>query len=84
MPLLSEIFSCSWGYTAVLSLALTYSIVILTYRLLLSPLSGFPGPKIAAVTGWYECYYDVLKQGQYLYKIEKMHDIYGKSIQRRN
>ena len=49
-------------------------------RLLLSPIAGFPGPKIAAVTGWYEFYYDYFLKGMYLYEIEKMHEKYGEQI----
>jgi len=48
------------------------------YRLFLSPLAKFPGPKLAAVSGWYELYYDVIKsKGKYIFEIEKMHDKYG-------
>lgn len=47
------------------------------YNLCLHPLAGFPGPKIAAATGWYEFWYDVVKRGQYIYEIEQMHKDYG-------
>lgn len=47
------------------------------YRLYLCPIASFPGPKLAALTGWYESYYDVILTGSYLFKIEKMHDKYG-------
>ena len=47
------------------------------YRLYFDPLAGFPGPKIAAATGWYEFYYDVMRGGQYIYIIEEMHKKYG-------
>jgi len=54
-----------------------YVLGLVFYRLFLSPIAKFPGPKLAAVTSWYELYYDVIKKGKYLYEIEKMHDKYG-------
>ncbi|KAL4941896.1 cytochrome P450 [Aspergillus oleicola] len=46
------------------------------YRLYFHPLAGLPGPKVAAATGWYEFYYDVVKSGTCVYKIEDMHKKY--------
>jgi hypothetical protein len=60
------------GILTVVSLA--YGI---TWRLVFSPLAKFPGPKLAAVTLWYEFYYDVIKNGRYMWEIEKMHEKYG-------
>lgn len=54
-----------------------YVLGVVFYRLYLSPISKFPGPKIAAVTWLYELYYDVVHKGKYIYEIEKMHDKYG-------
>jgi hypothetical protein len=47
------------------------------YRLLLSPIAGFPGPKLAALTQWYEFYYNVIQLGQFYLQIERLHDKYG-------
>ncbi|KAI1292590.1 putative cytochrome P450 [Xylaria venustula] len=47
------------------------------YRLWFSPLAGFPGPKLAAVTSLYEFYFDFFKQAKYCFEIERMHRIYG-------
>lgn len=58
-----------------------YIIGLGVYRLWLSPIASFPGPKLAALTGWYECYYDVICNGSYLYKIEKMHRQFGEQLQ---
>lgn len=50
------------------------------YRLLLSPLAKIPGPKLAALTSWYEFYYDVIEPGQYVWKIRDLHAEYGMCI----
>ncbi|KAI1174479.1 trichodiene oxygenase [Nemania sp. FL0916] len=50
------------------------------YRLFLHPLARFPGPRLAAVSRWYEAYYDVVRGGQYTKKIAKLHQTYGPII----
>ncbi|KAL7905492.1 cytochrome P450 [Trichoderma velutinum] len=47
------------------------------WRLFFSPLSHIPGPKLAAVSYWYEFYYDVICQGRFLWKIGELHRQYG-------
>jgi hypothetical protein len=54
-----------------------YSIVGVVYRLYFCPIAKFPGPKIAALTFWYEFYYDIILRGQYVYKIQELHGKYG-------
>ncbi|KAL8784865.1 MAG: hypothetical protein Q9195_008858 [Heterodermia aff. obscurata] len=56
---------------------LIYCLGLAFYRLYLDPLAKFPGPKLAALTLWYEFYYDVIKRGKYTFEIEKMHEAYG-------
>ena len=56
---------------------LTYGIV---YRLFLSPVAKIPGPKLAALTSWYEVYYDIIKPGKYVWKIKDLHDQCGKTV----
>lgn len=60
-------------------LAVSYVIVVGCYRLLFHPLVRFPGPKLAALTKWYEFYYDIIRGrgGQYAFQIHKMHKQYG-------
>lgn len=50
------------------------------YRLYFHPLSKFPGPKLAALTTWYEGYYDIVHRGRYLWEMEKMHKAYGTHV----
>jgi len=50
---------------------------VAAYRLFLGPLAHFPGPKLAALTGWYETYFDCVKKGRYWVEIERMHQKYG-------
>ena len=47
------------------------------YRLFLHPLAKFPGPRLAALTRYYEAYYDVVWNGQYTFKIAELHRKYG-------
>jgi hypothetical protein len=47
------------------------------YDLFFHPLRNFPGPKRAAIWSFYEFYYDVIRDGTYLWEIEKMHQKYG-------
>ncbi|KAK4998302.1 hypothetical protein LTR66_002448 [Elasticomyces elasticus] len=57
-----------------------YVVFVLFYRLYLSPLANYPGPRLAAATHWCEFYYDVTKRGQYVFKIREWHERYGPII----
>lgn len=59
------------------TLAVVYGLSLSIYRLSFSPLAGFPGPKLAALTNLYEFYYDFFGKGRYIFEIKKMHDKYG-------
>ena len=62
----------------VVAVVLAYAVVVLpVYRLYFHPLAAFPGPKFAAGTGWYEFFYDILCKGQFIWKIEQLHEQYG-------
>ncbi|KAF1977690.1 putative P450 monooxygenase [Bimuria novae-zelandiae CBS 107.79] len=47
------------------------------YRLYYSPIAQYPGPWLAALTFWYEFYYDVVCKGRYSWKIQELHQKYG-------
>lgn len=72
-----EIVGIGWKSLAVSSVSI-YIISCAVYRLYLSPISKFPGPKLAALTLWYEFYYDVVRTGSYMAEIKEMHNKYGK------
>jgi hypothetical protein len=61
--------------TAVLSLLL--AVLEAVRRLYLHPLAHIPGPKLAALTWWYEFYYDIIQPGQYVFHIQELHKQYG-------
>jgi hypothetical protein len=65
----------TWPTTA--TFLLCYFTGLAFYRLFIHPLARFPGPKLAAVTRWFETYYDVVQNGQYTFKIQEMHKKYG-------
>ncbi|KAK9423441.1 putative cytochrome p450 protein [Seiridium unicorne] len=49
-------------------------------RLFLHPLAHIPGPRLAALTWWYEFYFDAIQPGQYVFKIQELHKRYGPII----
>ncbi|KAM3420754.1 hypothetical protein BST61_g4002 [Cercospora zeina] len=73
----------SIGNLAILSLACytIYRFAIVLYRLFLSPLAKFPGPKLAAASDWYEVYYDLFANGgeggAFTRHIKSLHEKYG-------
>ena len=75
----------AWSPTAVLVtgaavLALVRGLYFVVYRLYLSPLSQLPGPKLAALSSWYEAYYDLFSKGhggQFVFQIKRLHERYG-------
>ncbi|RDW75998.1 cytochrome P450-1 [Coleophoma crateriformis] len=54
-----------------------YVLALYTYRLTLHPLAKFPGSKLAAISLWYEFYWDGYHRGQYIFRIKEMHEKYG-------
>lgn len=47
------------------------------YNLYLHPLRNFPGPKLAAVGPFHEFYHDVIRDGMFMWEVERMHQTYG-------
>lgn len=69
----------SWkAAAATLATFAVYCVSLAFYRLFFHPLAKFPGPKLAAITLWYEAYYDLVLEGQYTFKIAELHKSYGK------
>lgn len=66
----------SWWQAVVAVVA--YLLSLAFYRLTFHPLSRFPGPKSAAITWYYEAYFDLVQNGQYTFKIAEIHKEYGK------
>lgn len=56
-----------------------YHIGLAVYRLYLSPLAKIPGPKLAALTGFYEAYYEICLKGQFTFRLDELHERYGTS-----
>ncbi|PQE19030.1 cytochrome p450 protein [Rutstroemia sp. NJR-2017a WRK4] len=67
-------------FGGVIMLLLFVSIVKSIYNLTLHPLSHIPGPKLAAISSLYEFYWDVIRDGKYIFEIEKMHAKYAFSV----
>ncbi|KAK1143049.1 hypothetical protein N8T08_007113 [Aspergillus melleus] len=67
---------------AAIAIQLVYLIVLGIYRIYFHPLNIFPGPKLAALTYWYETYYNLLKSpgGQFMFQYRRLHEQYGPII----
>ncbi|KHN97091.1 trichodiene oxygenase [Metarhizium album ARSEF 1941] len=62
----SGLAACTWLY-----------VCRCLYNLYLHPLSRFPGPRLAVLGAFYEFWFDVVQDGQFLWEIGRMHDRYG-------
>ncbi|KAF2259785.1 cytochrome P450 [Lojkania enalia] len=67
---------------SVATLYCIYIVYLVVYRLYLSPLAKFPGPKLAALTFWVETYYELFngEGGQFPWAYRKWHEKYGPII----
>ncbi|KAI0120912.1 cytochrome P450 [Hypoxylon sp. NC0597] len=68
------------GWRMLIAAIVAYYGTLVFYRLFLHPLAQYPGPRLAAISRWYEAYYDVVLGGQYTSKIAELHRIYGPII----
>ena len=69
----ASIWDVAGGTVALLFL---YRSLVIIYRLFLSPLARFPGPKLAAATSWYEGFFD-LRSKNFPDVLSGLHDQYG-------
>ncbi|RDW83579.1 cytochrome P450 [Aspergillus mulundensis] len=57
-----------------------YLAAIAIYRLYLSPIAHFPGPRLAALTVFYEFYWEAVRNGQFTFHIGELHKKYGSIV----
>ncbi|KAI1323784.1 cytochrome P450 [Xylariaceae sp. FL0255] len=70
----------SWTWAHGLTIIAVLLLTGCFYRLYLHPLAAIPGPALAAITRYYEAYYDIIRPGQYTFKIAELHMKYGPII----
>ncbi|KAL0564526.1 hypothetical protein V5O48_017520, partial [Marasmius crinis-equi] len=63
--------------TTAAALLATQAFILVIYRLVLHPLSRYPGPRFAALTYYYRAYYDVVRGGGWLDQLKVLHAEYG-------
>lgn len=59
---------------------LAYTVGLVIYRLYLSPIAKFPGPKFTAITSWCQFYHDVIRGGQFPFVIQRWHEKHGSAL----
>lgn len=50
------------------------------YNLYFHPLAKFPGPKLAAASHLYEFYWSIVRDGEFIWALERMHKKYGECV----
>ncbi|KAG6358760.1 hypothetical protein INS49_012279 [Diaporthe citri] len=63
-------------YVLFLAFAL-YRLSKAIYNLYFHPLAKFPGPKLAAASHLYEFYWSVIRDGEFIWVLERLHKKYG-------
>lgn len=68
----------TWAFGALTA----YLLGLAIYRLFFSPLAraNIPGPKLGALSKFYEAYYEIVKKGQLSFKLDELHERYGTTI----
>jgi hypothetical protein len=74
MSYLEQYHSC---LLYILLVGVLYTCSIAIYHLKFSPLAKFPGPRIAAITRFYEAYFQLIKGGTFTWHIDDLHKKYG-------
>lgn len=69
-----ERISVATAVVALVVAGLLYKIIV---SLVLHPLASIPGPKYAAITHYYQFYYDVIKRGRFPWELRRLHQAYG-------
>ncbi|KAF9056855.1 cytochrome P450, partial [Rhodocollybia butyracea] len=67
-------------YLFFLYFAFSSLFVLALYRLFFHPLCGYPGPTLAALTDWYQAYYNIVKGGGLIVKYDQLHKLHGPVI----
>ncbi|KAI6821857.1 hypothetical protein KC340_g12656 [Hortaea werneckii] len=59
-----------------------YLLILAVYRLYLCPLakSRIPGPRLGALTKFYEAHYEIVQRGRFAFKLDDLHECYGPII----
>ncbi|KAK0210181.1 cytochrome P450 [Desarmillaria ectypa] len=66
------------GSLQVIALAfLGYVLYLAASRLSFHPLRAFPGPRLAALTSWYQTYFESFCDGAFVDHLVRLHEIYG-------
>ena len=77
LNLLFEVLEHYWRWTFLAWSFLAYIVGLVIYRLYLSPIAKFPGPKFTAITSWCQLFHDVIRGGQFPFVIQRWHEKYG-------
>ncbi|PYH91502.1 cytochrome P450 [Aspergillus ellipticus CBS 707.79] len=72
--------SLLWAIETTAVLSVLWTVIESIRRLYFHPLAHIPGPRLAALTWWYEFYFDAIQPGQYVFKIQELHRQYGPII----